>query len=190
MNKVALAMCSVTFGVALIASFFASDGPERPQLQTIERQNGDLPAIETGRISCRGLPPYLAVAAPRERRRLFDRSAGDRTKPEIDAARDVSPAQLALQFALEDEDPAWSRPAETRIFSQLSQSTGLAVTSMEVACRATICRIHLIYPSGRRAYPAQLSTLLQTAGFEPRVSFTAGAVDRAPSTTAYLRRGD
>jgi hypothetical protein len=79
---------------------------------------------------------------------------------------------------------------EERILGQLSQSTGLAVSSIEVDCRQSICRIRLIYPPGRRGSPAQLDTLLSTLGFEPRIDFTFGAVNALPVTTAYLRSNE
>jgi beta-lactamase regulating signal transducer with metallopeptidase domain len=102
---------------------------------------------------------------------------------------DASTRQMAAQHAAEAKDPSWAAPMEARILSQLSQSTGLAVSSVDVDCRQTICRIRLIQP-GPQSSPAQLGPLLDTLGFEHRIAFSPAEVDGSPATMAYLRRSD
>jgi hypothetical protein len=100
---------------------------------------------------------------------------------------EATPIQIALQHSAELRNAAWAEPLEARILGQLSQSTGLAVGSVEADCRQFTCRIRLVYPQGGRGSPSQLNTLLTTLGFEPRIDFIFGEVDGLPVTTAYLR---
>ena len=53
-------------------------------------------------------------------------------------------SQLAERFESESKDPTWSAATETQIFGKISAINDLAVLSLDVDCRTSMCRIRVV----------------------------------------------
>jgi hypothetical protein len=51
------------------------------------------------------------------------------------------------ELSIENEDPLWSPAMESRILGEISQKAlGLEISSLQVDCRTTICRVEMVFP--------------------------------------------
>jgi len=93
------------------------------------------------------------------------------------------------QFAAEGEDPAWSAAMETRIFSEISQATGLSVGDIQVDCRTTMCRVLLTKPSSApNARYRGFNELIDSFGLKTKWILAVPDENGTPINFAYLQR--
>jgi hypothetical protein len=83
------------------------------------------------------------------------------------------------EFEAESKDPAWSVAAEGQILGKLSRTTNLALVSVQVDCRTTICRIHVTQP---RSDPSAFRQLVSD------YDEATWAFSNEGSASAYLKR--
>lgn len=94
------------------------------------------------------------------------------------------------QFAAETDDPSWSAATETRIFSEISQATGLAAGDIQVDCRTTLCRVLLTRPvSAPNARYRSFNELVDSFGLETAWIFAMPDENGTLVSVAYVRRG-
>lgn len=65
-----------------------------------------------------------------------------------DLMSDREPRMPAEAFALETRAAAWAAPLERSILATLAETPGLALSSVQVECRETVCRVQLVSASG------------------------------------------
>jgi hypothetical protein len=53
---------------------------------------------------------------------------------------------LTSLFATESKDPSWSDLTEAQILDEVSRLSGLSLVSIDVECRATLCRVESVLP--------------------------------------------
>lgn len=192
MNKLTVT-AGVALGLAVLAGWqLARDKPAGPTRADIHGRPHAGPAAPRTDLPA-SAAPHEASRAPAQNREPGAVANATAESQEVQAGMErgaPSTARLAARFGLQERDTAWADLMEVRLVRQLSQSTGLAVTSLEVSCRETVCRVRLFFPIGRRARPAQLNSLLEIHGLEPRIGFTFGEAGGVPVTTAYLERND
>ena len=98
-------------------------------------------------------------------------------------------ADTLRQFAVESDDPDWSAATETRIFSEISQATGLSAGDIQVDCRTTMCRVLLTKPvsSPNPRYPG-FNELVDSFGLETVWLLALPDENGTPINFAYVRR--
>ena len=98
-------------------------------------------------------------------------------------------ADTLRQFAAESDDPSWSAAMETRIFSEISQATGLSAGDIQVDCRATMCRVLLTKPaSAPNSRYRGFNDLVDSFGLETVWLFALPDENGTPVNFAYVRR--
>jgi hypothetical protein len=103
------------------------------------------------------------------------------------------PELLATERALAAEgvDSSWSTATEASILGKIAQVTGLALVSLRVECRTTLCRLQLASPELASADRPNSSfpDLVNSFGLKPL--WVMSVVDRngTPISLAYLERG-
>ena len=100
--------------------------------------------------------------------------------------------ELETQFSSEGTDPSWSASTESRILSEVAQVASLAVTSLEVECRETICRLKLFYPPGTDTLSSagRFEPLADVLGFaDPTEVVTVGETG-VPMSLVYFQRNE
>jgi hypothetical protein len=80
------------------------------------------------------------------------------------------PAMLEAEqrFSSEGVDPSWAAAAEAHVLGRIAQTESLALISLRVECRATMCRLELTEPGGSRG--ALLDGTLKLFGMPPYFS--------------------
>jgi hypothetical protein len=98
-------------------------------------------------------------------------------------------AQTLRQFAVESDDPNWSAAMETRIFSEISQATGLSAGDIQVDCRTTMCRVLLTKPAStpNARYPG-FNDLVDSFGLDTVWLLALPDENGTPVNFAYVRR--
>jgi hypothetical protein len=103
-------------------------------------------------------------------------------------------------FAAEARDPYWSTAAESHILARVAEIPALALGSLEVECRQTLCRLQFVAPRTIPESPPSAEQLAQLrAG--PQVPGIAELVRETglkgrwvfgfrPVSMAYLERGE
>jgi hypothetical protein len=123
---------------------------------------------------------------------------------DILAARGIQAPPWLLEtehtFAAEPRDPDWSTAAETQILAKFAETPGLALASLEVECRQTLCRLQFVAPrtvaegppsaeqiARLRAGPQVpgIAELVRATGLKGRSVFAF-----SPISMAYLERGE
>jgi hypothetical protein len=93
------------------------------------------------------------------------------------------------QFAAESDDPNWSAAMETRIFSEISQATGLSAGDVQVDCRATMCRVLLTKPaSAPNPRYRGFNELVDSFGLTTVWILAVPDENGTPVNFAYIRR--
>ena len=90
---------------------------------------------------------------------------------------------------MERDDPNWSAATETRIFTEISQATGLSAGDVQVDCRATMCRVLLTKPvsAPNPRYPG-FNDLVDSFGLETVCLLALPDETGTPVNFAYVRR--
>jgi len=95
------------------------------------------------------------------------------------------------QFAMESDDPNWSVTTETRIFSEISQATGLTAGAIEVDCRTTMCRVLLTNPaSAPNPRYSGFNDLVASFGLKEIWLLAIPDENGRPVNFAYIQRGE
>jgi hypothetical protein len=125
-------------------------------------------------------PPVQVALTPMEQKARSARALQD---PEL--------ISIEKAFAAEPVDPLWATGMERNILDQLAQAKGLAVVTMQVECRTSMCRVQLIEPPSKPRDAVAFHDLVRDFGLE--VWRVNGFVDQSgtPTLVAHLaRRGD
>ena len=107
-------------------------------------------------------------------------------------------------FAAESVDPTWSTQTEARILGRIAEITGLALVSLNVECRTTLCRLQLVepgtvpnrpsvtFPGPDRAAASRPSVtdLVRATGLKARWVIAVRDRNGTPVSLAYLERGE
>ena len=104
-------------------------------------------------------------------------------------------------FLAEPRDPVWSPNTEGALFDRIAQSSpATGLTSIEVECRTTICRVQLSLVGGQQAdFLGDFSLTATMHGYSLRerikadlgldvILFDSGIVYGTPMSLLYLRR--
>ncbi|HJR69270.1 MAG TPA: hypothetical protein VKA43_04465, partial [Gammaproteobacteria bacterium] len=95
------------------------------------------------------------------------------------------------QFATESDDPNWSVTTETRIFSEISQATGLSAGAINVDCRTTMCRVLLTNPSSSpNPRYRSFNELIDSFGLKAVWILAVPDENGTPINFAYIQRGE
>jgi hypothetical protein len=95
------------------------------------------------------------------------------------------------QFAAESDDPNWSVTTETRIFSEISQATGLGAGDIQVDCRTTMCRVLLTNPSSSpNPRYRSFNELIDSFGLKTVWLLAIPDENGTPVSFAYIQRGE
>jgi hypothetical protein len=108
----------------------------------------------------------------------------------LEALKQRAPPELVQgeqEFAAEIVDAAWAPGAEADILSRFAQMPGLAVISIQVECRSTMCRLQVASPSSRDA-ARPFNVLVDSIGLEARWRMAIVDPSGALQSVAYLRR--
>ncbi len=75
-------------------------------------------------------------------------AAGDTDVPACPERQGLlAPSELPMAYAKQRRVSPWAEIAEAAVLDQIAQASGLQVTAMDVECRETICRLHLVFPT-------------------------------------------
>ena len=94
-------------------------------------------------------------------------------------------------FAAEPVDATWASGAEADLLARFAQMPGLTLTSLQVHCRSTMCRVEVVQPSGAppvEGGPRPFSILRDSLGLEPRWMMAIGDRTNQMRSVAYLWR--
>jgi hypothetical protein len=94
------------------------------------------------------------------------------------------------QFALESDDSDWSTATETRIFSEISQATGLSAADIQVDCRTTMCRVLMKPSSSPNARYRSFNELVDSFGLKTLWILAVPDESGTPVNFAYIQRGE
>jgi hypothetical protein len=108
-------------------------------------------------------------------------------------------------FAAERVDPTWASATEGQILGQIARTNALQLVTLQVECRTSMCRVHLVQQQLQGAEPsivfpslrgprigtgraATFGNFVDTLGLDPR--WVASVVDGngTPISLAYLAR--
>ena len=100
-------------------------------------------------------------------------------------------AESERDFAAEPVDATWAPGAEADLLARFAQMPGLTLTSLQVHCRSTMCRLEVVQPGG--APPAEggqrpFSILRDSVGLEPRWMMQIGDRSHQMWSVAFLWR--
>jgi len=100
--------------------------------------------------------------------------------------------ELETRFSSEGRDPSWSASTESRILSEVAQVANLAVTSHEVECRETICRLKLFYPIGTDTLSSagRFEPLADVLGFDDSTQVVTLGETGVPMSLVYFQRDE
>jgi hypothetical protein len=94
------------------------------------------------------------------------------------------------EFAAEHADPSWAPVAKAKILDRFVQMPGLALISLEVECRATMCLVQVASPDSAGATRPQFNILFESIGLEPRWLMAIADTSGTLQSIAYLWRED
>jgi len=90
-------------------------------------------------------------------------------------------------FSAEPVDATWAPGAETDIMAKFAEMSGLALTSLQVECRSTMCRLQVASPISPDPARPPFNMIVNSIGFEPR--WLMSVVDSGTlQSVAYLSR--
>jgi hypothetical protein len=90
-------------------------------------------------------------------------------------------------FAAEPVDESWALDAQADVLGAISQLGGLALLSVGVECRSTMCRLQMSQPQREGAAPAR--EIIKAIGLQPQwVMQLPGRGTGTLNTVAYLWR--
>jgi hypothetical protein len=101
---------------------------------------------------------------------------------------DAGLASLEKAFAAEAVDPLWARGMEGNILGHIAQAKGLQLVTMQVECRTSMCRVHLMERPSKSADMAAFRELVGGFGLDVWRMQNLGNQSGATTTVAYLAR--
>jgi hypothetical protein len=110
------------------------------------------------------------------------------------------------EFAAQSTDPSWSTATEARILDQIAGIAGLALASLNVECRTTLCRVQFVQPgtvpglpNGSAVFPSLdrapavgapgMVKIVGSTGLKSRWVIAVRDRNGTPVSLAYLERG-
>lgn len=97
--------------------------------------------------------------------------------------------QAERDFATQGVDGVWPTLMEARVLSEISAVPGLQVTTLEVVCRSTVCRVELTEPTGPQPSFDPFA-IAEALGLEPRLVLAAPNGHGTPMIVAFYGRRD
>lgn len=97
-------------------------------------------------------------------------------------------ASIEKAFAAEAVDPLWASGMEGNILGHIAQAKGLQLVTMQVECRTSMCRVHLMEPPSRSADMNAFRDLVRGFGLDVWRMQNLGNQSGATTTVAYLAR--
>ena len=97
-------------------------------------------------------------------------------------------ASIEKAFAAEAVDPLWASGMEGNILGHIAQANGLQLVTMQVECRTSMCRVHLMDPPSRSPDMAAFRDLVRGFGLDVWRMQNMGNQSGATTTVAYLAR--
>ena len=97
-------------------------------------------------------------------------------------------ASIEKAFAAEAVDPLWASGMEGNILGHLAQANGLQLVTMQVECRTSMCRVHLMEPPSKSPDMAAFRDLVRGFGLDVWRMQNLGNQSGATTTVAYLAR--
>ncbi len=73
---------------------------------------------------------------------------------------------IEQSFAAERVDPLWAAGMERTILDHFAQTEGLAVVTMQVECKTSMCRVQLIEPPSKPWNPGAFHDLVRDFGLD------------------------
>ena len=122
------------------------------------------------------LPDQVALT-PMERKAQSARALID---PGLDS--------IEKAFTAESVDPLWASGMEGNILGQIAQAKGLQLVTMQVECRTSMCRVHLMEPPSKSPDMNAFRDLVRGFGLEVWRMQNLGNQSGAATTVAYLAR--
>jgi hypothetical protein len=97
-------------------------------------------------------------------------------------------ASIEKAFATESVDPLWASGMEGNILSHIAQAKGLQLVTMQVECRTSMCRVHLMEPPSKSPDMNAFRDLVRGFGLDVWRMQYLGNQSGAATTVAYLAR--
>jgi hypothetical protein len=97
-------------------------------------------------------------------------------------------ASIEKAFAAEAVDPLWASGMEGNILGHIAQANGLQLVTMQVECRTSMCRVHLMEPPSKSPDMAAFRDLVRGFGLDVWRMQNLGNQSGATTTVAYLAR--
>jgi len=97
-------------------------------------------------------------------------------------------ASIEKAFASEAVDPLWASGMEGNILGHIAQAKGLQLVTMQVECRTSMCRVHLMEPPSKSPDMAAFRDLVRGFGLDVWRMQNLGNQSGATTTVAYLAR--
>jgi len=91
-------------------------------------------------------------------------------------------------FAAESEDPTWSTAAEASVLGRIAGIPGLALVSLNVECRTTLCLLQFVTPQTPAPNAPDTVTIVRAAGLKSLYLMAVRDRSGAPVSLAYLQR--
>jgi len=139
----------------------------------------------------------VAAAAPAPDARRSPLPGETATTPmanlQVGLGREPRPgvAEGERDFAAEPIDWTWAPDAEADLLARFAQMPGLTLTSLQVHCRSTMCRLEVVQPGSAPSLegrPRRFSILRDSVGLEPRWMMQVGDSSNEMRSVAYLWR--
>ena len=97
-------------------------------------------------------------------------------------------ASIEKAFAAEPVDPLWANGMEGNILGHIAQAKGLQLVTLQVECRTSMCRVHLMEPPSKSPDMAAFRDLVPGFGLDVWRMNNLGNQSGATTTVAYLAR--
>ena len=183
MRKVLAAIAVLIVGAWLIPYDPQPDGEIEvaPPVAPIVATSDDVPALSDQPGASPVEPPVL----------LPDPVALTPMDQKAESARaliDPGLASIEKAFAAEAVDPLWASGMEGNILGHIAQANGLQLVTMQVECRTSMCRVHLMEPPSRSPDMAAFRDLVRGFGLDVWRMQNLGNQSGATTTVAYLAR--
>ena len=104
------------------------------------------------------------------------------------ALQDPELISIEKAFAAEPVDPLWASGMEGNILGHIAQAKGLQLVTMQVECRTSMCRVHLMEPPSKSPDMAAFRDLVRGFGLDVWRMQNLGNQSGATTTVAYLAR--
>jgi hypothetical protein len=112
----------------------------------------------------------------------------------IDAGRervvDEDVLRIDRAFAAESEDPTWSTAAEANVLGRIAEVPGLALVSLNVECRTTLCLLQFVTPRTPSPNAPDTGTVVRASGLRSLYMMAIRDRSGAPVSLAYLQRNE